>query len=101
MKTIRYISLASLFFLPTSFSPANAEQTVAGVIHFYGRVVEAPCQLNAIKNQVVMDCPRAETVRISARQLEKGDVHNENIRSAQLRYINPQRTLAILDVDYR
>ena len=48
-----------------------------------------------------MDCPRAETVRISARQLEKGDVHNENIRSAQLRYINPQRTLAILDVDYR
>lgn len=63
--------------------------------------MEAPCQLNAIKNQVVMDCPRAETGRISARQLEKGDVHNENIRSAQLRYINPQRTLAILDVDYR
>ena len=63
--------------------------------------MEAPCQLNAIKNQVVMDCTRAETVRISVRQLEKGDVHNENIRSAQLRYINPQRTLAILDVDYR
>ncbi|STR67763.1 Uncharacterised protein [Klebsiella michiganensis] len=48
-----------------------------------------------------MDCPRAETIKISAQQLEKGNIRNENIRSAQLRYINPQRTLAILDVDYR
>ena len=101
MKTIRYASLAALFILPSCISPAIAEQTVAGVVHFYGRVVEAPCQLDAINNQVIMDCPRAETIKISAQQLEKGNIRNENIRSAQLRYINPQRTLAILDVDYR
>ncbi|HGV3453681.1 TPA: type 1 fimbrial protein [Klebsiella michiganensis] len=101
MKTIRYASLAALFILPSFISPAIAEQTVAGVVHFYGRVVEAPCQLDAINNQVIMDCPRAETIKISDQQLEKGNIRNENIRSAQLRYINPQRTLAILDVDYR
>ena len=96
MKTIRYASLAALFILPSFISPAIAEQTVAGIVHFYGWVVEAPCQLDAINNQVIMDCPRAETIKI-----EKGKIRNENIRSAQLRYINPQRTLAILDVDYR
>ncbi|HBM2977303.1 TPA: type 1 fimbrial protein [Klebsiella michiganensis] len=95
MKTIRYASLAALFILPSFISPAIAEQTVAGVVHFYG------CQFDAINNQVIMDCPRAETIKISAQQLEKGNIRNENIRSAQLRYINPQRTLAILDVDYR
>lgn len=101
MKTIIYAPLAALFILPSFVNPALAEQTVAGVIHFYGRVVEAPCQLNTIKDQIIMDCPRADAIKISAQQLEKGNIHNENIRSAQLRYINPQRTLAILDVDYR
>ncbi|MDC0693482.1 type 1 fimbrial protein [Klebsiella pasteurii] len=101
MKTIIYTPLAALFILPSFVNPVLAEQTVAGVIHFYGRVVEAPCQLNTIKDQIIMDCPRADAIKISAQQLEKGNIHNENIRSAQLRYINPQRTLAILDVDYR
>lgn len=101
MKTIIYAPLAALFILPSFVNPVLAEQTVAGVIHFYGRVVEAPCQLNTIKDQIIMDCPRADAIKISAQQLEKGNIHNENIRSAQLRYINPQLTLAILDVDYR
>ncbi|VUS75713.1 type 1 fimbrial protein [Klebsiella grimontii] len=101
MKTIIYAPLAALFILPSFVNPVLAEQTVAGVIHFYGRVVEAPCQLNTIKDQIIMDCPKADAIKISAQQLEKGNIHNENIRSAQLRYINPQRTLAILDVDYR
>ena len=101
MKKYQCALVAALCVLLTLFSPAMAEQVQAGVIHFYGQVVEAPCQLNATDNQVVMDCPRAKTVRISAQQLEKGNIHNENIRSAQLRYINPQRTLAILDDDYR
>ena len=101
MKTIIYAPLAALFILPSFVNPVLAEQTVAGVIHFYGRVVEAPCQLNTIKDEIIMDCPRADVIKISAQQLEKGNIHNENIRSAQLRYINPQRTLDILDVDYR
>ena len=101
MKKIKYAPLAALFILPCFVSPVLAEKTVAGVIHFYGRAVEAPCQLSTINNQIIMDCPRAEAIKISAQQLEKGNIHNENIRSAQLRYINPQRTLAILDVEYR
>ena len=36
MKTIRYASLAALFILPSFISPAIAEQTVAGIVHFYG-----------------------------------------------------------------
>ena len=59
MKKIKYAPLAALFILPCFVSPVLAEKTVAGVIHFYGRVVEAPCQLSTINNQIIMDCPNS------------------------------------------
>ncbi|MDM4209552.1 type 1 fimbrial protein [Klebsiella spallanzanii] len=101
MKKYKCALVAVLCALPGLFSPAMAEQVTGGVIYFYGRVVEAPCQLDALNNQVVVDCPNKKAVRMSTQQLENVNIHNETIASTHLRYINPQKTLAILDVNYR
>lgn len=101
MKRFKCALLSALCTVPVFFSPAMAEQVQAGVIYFYGRVVEAPCQMDAVNSHIIMDCPNKRAVRISTQQIEQGNFHNENIRSAQLKYINPQKTLAILEVNYR
>ncbi|QGN37608.1 type 1 fimbrial protein [Klebsiella oxytoca] len=101
MKKQACVLTAAICTLSGIFNPVMAEQVQAGVIYFYGQVVETPCQLDAVNHQVFMDCPNQKTVRISTQQLEKGNIHNENIRSAQIRYLNPQKTLAIVEVDYR
>ena len=65
-----------------------------GVVAIYGQVVDPG-------EKIEMACPQLPTRALSPQVLTTGNYSNDAVRSAQLKYIDPQHTRAILEVNYR
>jgi hypothetical protein len=75
-----------------------------GVIHFRGAVVSDPCEISARPQQLSMSCP--ENNRMQTRVLSYSDALNgqsayPNLASVSMKYLNPEKSLAIVQIDYR
>lgn len=93
---------SSFLAAPLMFFALYAHAAPAGgVVAIYGQVVDPSCEANSVGNKVEMICPQLRTQALTAQGLEKGNYSNDAVSSAQLKYIDPQHTRAILEVNYR
>ncbi|SNY60247.1 hypothetical protein [Enterobacter sp. CC120223-11] len=83
---------------------ASSTQAQGGVIHFVGAIVEDPCNIGTRAQHISMSCYRngeVHTSTISYQQAAAGKMVNNDAATVSMRYINPQKTLGIVTVDYR
>ncbi|UWX94859.1 type 1 fimbrial protein [Enterobacter mori] len=92
--------IASVYMTP-AFSATIVE---GGVIHFRGAIVADPCEITPQHRQFVMSCP--ENNRIQTRTVSYEDALNgrsayPGLTTVSMQYLNPEKTLAVVKVEYR
>lgn len=107
MKTLANQAL-SLVCLTTAFLSGNALATSStaqgGVIHFVGAIVEDPCNIATNTQHIAMSCYRAgqvQTSTISYQQASYGKSVNNDMATVSMHYLNPEKTLGIVTVNYK
>lgn len=93
----------SCFLLLTGSISSVAGAATGGVIHFEGMIVESPCDVNLKSQDVVMACDREGQVKtrtIALNKLTREQQGVQNVATMKMNYINPERTLAVLDIVY-
>ncbi|HEO9146889.1 type 1 fimbrial protein [Enterobacter cloacae] len=92
--------MASAFILPAySATLANG-----GVIHFRGAIVADPCEVTPQQRQFAMSCPdnnRMQTRMVSYEEALNGTVTDSSLATLSMKYLNPEKTLAIVQIQYR
>lgn len=93
------ITYAAAFAFAVMLSPASASMT----INFVGSIVEDPCYINPESRAISVTCRQnnePHTRQVSYADAEKGATPFRDRASISMKYINPEKTLAILEVDY-
>ena len=83
------LMLGSMFFPFIAIAGSTAQ---GGVIHFYGQIVEPAC-----------DCPQNGSVpgrTYSSKALMSGNVKNAQIASVKVQYLDKQKKLAVMNIEY-
>ena len=92
--------MASAFILPAySATLANG-----GVIHFRGAIVADPCEVTPQQRQFAMSCPdnnRMQTRMVSYEEALNGTVTDSSLATLSMKYLNPEKTLAVVQIQYR
>lgn len=85
--------------------PAYSATVVdGGVIHFRGAIVADPCEVAPQKQQIAMSCPnnnRMQTPMVSYTEALNGKVSDSNLATLNMKYLNPEKTLAVVEIQYR
>ena len=92
--------IASAFILP-AYSATHAN---GGVIHFRGAIVADPCEVTPQQRQFAMSCPeknRMQTRMVSYEEALNGTVTDSSLATLSMKYLNPEKTLAIVQIQYR
>ena len=81
-----------------------AETTTVGVIHLRGQIVEPPCDIQPSVRQVHVSCYRngqdnVQSIALNA--LAEGRTINNAVSTVSLQWINRQKNLAILNIEYK
>ena len=101
---VKCIFVASII-ASTALTPAFAATVVnGGVIHFRGAIVEDPCEISPAQNQFALTCPHQghmQTTQVSYRDALRGNNPYPNIATVSMKYINPEKTLGVVQIDYR
>lgn len=93
----------SCFLLLAGSASSVAGAATGGIIHFEGMIVESPCDVNVNARNVVMACDREGQVKtrtIALSKLSQEQQGVQNIATMKINYMNPARTLAIIDIVY-
>lgn len=93
------LMLGSLLFLllPSQEAPRK------GGIHFYGQIVEPACDVSTQSSPVEMNCPQNGSVpgkTYSSKALMSGNVKNAQIASVKVQYLDKQKKLAVMNIEY-
>lgn len=96
--------LCMFFTLPTFAGDGSSTRIGGGTIYFTGQIVESPCETapDLRHQQMEMRCHRDGVVsveNVSLAALAGAGVHSSGA-SMNIRYLDPQRKLAILTVRY-
>lgn len=94
------LMLGSLFFL---LLPLQEAARKGGVIHFYGQIVEPACDVSTQSSPVEMNCPQNGSVprkTYSSKALMSGNVKNAQIASVKVQYLDKQKKLAVMNIEY-
>lgn len=102
-SAIKYLSGLSvtLLFLAPALS-ATLEN--AAVIKIVGRIVEDPCVISAQQQVVQFTCYQAGEMHsrnVSYQAVGDGATVNVGVADLSMKYLTPERKLAILEVNYR
>ncbi len=104
--------LGSLFFPFIAIAGSTAQ---GGVIHFYGQIVEPACDVSTQSSPVEMNCPQNGSVPVemncpqngsvprktySSKALMSGNVKNVQIASVKVQYLDKQKKLAVMNIEY-
>ncbi|HAS1784645.1 MULTISPECIES: type 1 fimbrial protein [Enterobacter] len=92
--------------LSAFFSPAySATIEKGGIIHFRGAIVADPCDVTPQQHrQLSISCPdnnHINTQTISYDEALSGHQSRSNLAAVTMKYLNEQKTLAVVQVDYR
>ncbi|MDK9357153.1 type 1 fimbrial protein [Lelliottia sp. V106_10] len=97
--------IASGIIALSALTPALAATTVnGGVIHFRGAIVEDPCVISPQHNQFALSCPhegRVQTTQVSYGEALRGRNPYPDVATVSMKYINSEKTLAVVQVNYR
>lgn len=103
---MKRLSLRRSILLPVFalMLPLLNAQASSGVIHFQGAIVEEGCYLSPQEQSVKFSCsqngqPVVQTV--SYNKLNNFVPHSDAIETTQIRYLDAQHKLAIVEVTYR
>lgn len=92
--------IVSAFSLP-AYSATLSE---GGVIHFRGAIVADPCEVTPQQRQFAMSCPennRMQTRMVSYEEALNGKASESNQATISMKYLNPEKTLAVVEIQYR
>ncbi|MGI3448161.1 type 1 fimbrial protein [Citrobacter arsenatis] len=85
--------------------PAMAQQiTTGGIIHFRGAIVEPPCDVNTRQQQIELSCIRDGSSRNSLynpQQVAMAPQNVQQIATVKMHYLNEQKNMAILNIEYK
>ncbi|MDA8504955.1 type 1 fimbrial protein [Citrobacter sp. Awk 2] len=102
LKRILSTSLCvTSFFM---FSATAQQITPGGIIHFRGAIVESPCEVNSQQQQIELSCIRDGKLRSSrynTQQIAMASQSLQQIASVKMQYLNEQKNLAILNIEYK
>lgn len=102
LKRILSTSLCvTSFFM---FSATAQQITPGGIIHFRGAIVESPCEVNSQQQQIELSCIRDGKLRSSrynTQQIAMAPESLQQIASVKMQYLNAQKNLAILNIEYK
>ncbi|MGK4350294.1 type 1 fimbrial protein [Enterobacter sichuanensis] len=88
--------IVSAFSLP-AYSTTIVD---GGVIHFRGAIVADPCEVTAQQRQFAMSCPDNNRM-VSYEEALNGNVADSNLATLHMKYLNPEKTLAVVEIQYR
>lgn len=74
-----------------------------GTIRFIGSIVEEPCLVTPERSQIAVSCfdkGSMKTQQISVQQAARGNITFPGVADVSLTYENPQKTLAVVLMDY-
>ena len=102
------LMLGSLFFPFIAIAGSTAQ---GGVIHFYGQIVEPACDVSTQSSPVEMNCPQNGSVpgktysskalmTGTSKALMTGNVKNAQIASVKVQYLDKQKKLAVMNIEY-
>lgn len=99
--TVKHLCCIAALASLSAFTHADDS---GGVIHFRGEIVEGGCGLSHQQQAVNITCsnkgkPVTHSVAYSA--LNNYTVHNDSSIHTDIRYLDPQKTLAIVSVTYQ
>lgn len=98
------LTMLLFFGLCTSGMTQAAVNSPSGTIHFYGAIVESPCNINRGQNMVTTDCFRDGKNIIQTRALTTSNLPNFTLPKAlgvvTTQHINNNPHLAIMTVVY-
>lgn len=95
------LSLIASAFTSPAFSATLAE---GGVIHFRGAIVADPCEVSPGVGQFAVSCPennRTRTKMVSYADALNGHNAFPALTNISMKYLDPEKTLAVVQVDYR
>ncbi len=100
-RLISGLGLMTAAFIPPAFS---ATAVMGGVIHFYGAIVASPCEVSSQPEKLAVSCPEnnvMKTRRVSYKDVLNGQTPPDSPASLSMKYLNPEKTLAVVQLDYR
>ena len=89
------LMLGSMFFPFIAIAGSSAQ---GGVIHFYGQIVEPACDVSTQSSPVEMNSVPGRTY--SSKALMSGNVKNAQIASVKVQYLDKQKKLAVMNIEY-
>lgn len=101
----KYIPGVSLCVCAFCIPSAMGQQTAqGGVIHFRGAIVEPLCDVNTHAQNINFTCLRKgekQVHTVDLRQLSELPRNITSIATVRLHYLNEQKSLAVMDIEYR
>lgn len=99
------IPFLSILFAPQVFAAGEAaSRTSGGTIYFHGQIVESPCNTATDGRQQALEVHCYQRGETSVETWPLASLTGAGVRSSQasmgIRYLDPQRKLAILTVSY-
>ncbi|MGX5098531.1 type 1 fimbrial protein [Enterobacter cloacae] len=82
----------------------SATLAEGGVIHFRGAIVADPCDVTPQQQHFAMSCPEnnhMQTRRVSYEEALNGTVTDSSLATLSMKYLNPEKTLAVVQIQYR
>ncbi|WP_194205715.1 type 1 fimbrial protein [Superficieibacter sp. 1612_C1] len=106
MKLSFHVFFGVLAVMAVGFSvdAVAGKETTGGVIHFHGQIVESPCEVTNNSRDIAVTCQRegkTVTLHRSLSYTAHQEIAHELFDAASLKYLNPERTLAIYTIEYR
>lgn len=92
-----------LTFLMLFNSAFAAPLTSGGSLTFSGAISQNPCQLTPAASRITFTCQNnngVHTQQIGIQQVAQGDVVLPGVDHVSLSYLNPQKSKAVVRVDY-
>ncbi|MCT4704284.1 hypothetical protein MUA02_20750 [Enterobacteriaceae bacterium H20N1] len=87
-----------------ALSPLSHASPTGGVIHFRGAIVEGGCDIASQERAVKITCNqqgKAVTRTVPYSKLADYTVHSDSTMQTNIRYLDPQRRLALVSVTYQ
>ena len=94
--------MLSSLVLPFMATAGSAAQ--GGIISFRGEIVEPPCEFSAVQADVEMTCMQngpVHTKLYSSKGFMSGVQKNLQIAAVKMQYLNEQKTLAVMSIEYK
>lgn len=103
-STVKWLFAAGII-ASTALTPAFSATVVnGGVIHFRGAIVEDPCVISPAQHKFALSCPqkgRMQTTQVSYQDALRGHNPYPDIATVSMKYINPEKTLGVVQINYR